>query len=108
MSYLIAHIIFVLLSFPGSDNYQDDYDIDFSFLFSWGGDEFPTDEYWYYDFWSQTSPGNFEDYLDGLGENFLNSIHYLNPTLEELRTLGHKKEDFIRECRFNGRNCSYL
>ncbi|KAJ8022813.1 Amiloride-sensitive sodium channel subunit gamma [Holothuria leucospilota] len=66
----------------------------------------------YYDYGvgnSDCDDGDHEKFFETLGSNnFMQGVNRLfTPTKDDLEELGHKKEDFILQCSFNGRKCSH-
>ena len=47
-------------------------------------------------------------YENSKADDFSDIIDAANPTKEELQDLGHQAKDFILQCTFDKRNCSYL
>ncbi|XP_038073461.1 amiloride-sensitive sodium channel subunit beta-like [Patiria miniata] len=81
-------------SSSSSDNFWwDSYDFEYEDYYDWGG---VNDENDWRGFYAKSTADDFSDLVD-----------VANPTREELENLGHQAQDFILQCTFDKRNCSY-
>ncbi|XP_022106909.1 degenerin deg-1-like [Acanthaster planci] len=74
--------------------------------FWWESDDFEYDSYYNWD--GVTDENDWRGFYDrSTADDFSDLIDIANPTREELEVLGHQAQDFILQCTFDKRNCSY-